>query len=89
MTWGPAQAGVAKGVGQAIEQAVVDVDDVDNLVLIAAVWVNPNADNEAEVFQNNATATLEALQKAVKHLPIASEFVSAAKAPFNPFYTPA
>jgi 5,6,7,8-tetrahydromethanopterin hydro-lyase len=89
MTWGPAQAGVAQGVGQALEESVIDSNDVDNLVLIAAVWVNPNADDEAEVYRNNQVATLEALQKAVQGLPKASEFISAAKAPFNPFFRPA
>ena len=28
MTWGPAQAGVAQGVGQALEQSVIDIGDV-------------------------------------------------------------
>jgi 5,6,7,8-tetrahydromethanopterin hydro-lyase len=89
MTWGPAQAGVAQGVGQAIEESVIDINDVDHLVLIAAVWVNPNADDEGAVFHNNQVATHEALQKAVQGLPKASEFVTAARAPFNPFYRPA
>jgi 5,6,7,8-tetrahydromethanopterin hydro-lyase len=88
MTWGPAQAGVAQGVGQALEESVIDKEDVDNLVLIAAVWVNPNADNEAEVYRNNQVATLEALRKAVEGLPKASEFITAAKAPYNPFFRP-
>jgi len=89
MTWGPAQAGVAKGVGQALEESVIDIDDVENLVLIAAVWVNPQADDEAEVFRNNEVATHEALVKAVQGLPKASEFVTAAHNPFNPFFRPA
>ncbi len=88
MTWGPAQAGVAKGVGQALEGSVIDGNDVDDLVLIAAVWVNPDADDEAAVFRNNEEATLEALRKAVHALPKAADFVSAARSPFNPFYRP-
>lgn len=89
MTWGPAQAGVAKGVGQALEDSVIDIDEVASLVLIVAVWVNPNADDETEVYKNNEVATHEALKKAVQGLPKASEFVSAAQKPFNPFFTPA
>ncbi|MGA2803233.1 MAG: formaldehyde-activating enzyme [Acidimicrobiales bacterium] len=88
MTWGPAQAGVAQGVGQALEESIIDSGDVDNLVLIAAVWVNPNADDETEIFCNNQTATLEALRKAAHGLPTVSEFVSAARSPFNPFFRP-
>ena len=80
---------MAQGVGQALDESVIDVGDVDNLVLIAAVWVNPNADDEAEVFRNNQVATHEALQKAVQGLPKAADFMVAAKAPFNPFFRPA
>ena len=89
MTWGPAQAGVAQGVGQALEESLIDSGEVDNLVLIAAVWVNPNADDEMEVFRNNRTATLEALRKAAHGLPTVSEFVDAARSPFNAFFRPA
>jgi len=58
MTWGPAQAGVASGVAQAVERDVVR--DVDH-VLIAAVWVNPQADDADAVFANNVHATIDAL----------------------------
>lgn len=88
ITWGAAQAGVAQGIGQALEQSVIDNGDVDNLVLIAAVWVNPGADDEAQVFQNNRVATLDALRKAVLRRPDVAEFVSAARSPFNPFFRP-
>jgi len=89
LTWGAAQAGVAQGVGQALEESVIDNGDVDNLVLIVAVWVNPKADDEPEVFRNNRVATLEALRRAVERRPRVHEFVSAARTPFNPFFRPA
>ena len=88
MTWGPAEAGVAKGIGQALSESVIDNAEVDDLVLIAAVWVNPEADDEAEVFANNERATFEALSKAVQGRPRPEEFTVAAKTPFNPFFTP-
>jgi 5,6,7,8-tetrahydromethanopterin hydro-lyase len=89
MTWGPAQAGVAHGVGKALAESVIDEGEVDDLVLIAAVWVNPDADDETEVFRNNSIATHEALQKAARQLPTAADFLSAAQSPFNPFFRPA
>ena len=88
LTWGAAQAGVARGVGQALEQSVVDESDVGNLVLIAAVWVNPDADDEAKVYANNRAATLEALRRAVEKRPSAEEFLLAARSPCNPFFRP-
>lgn len=89
ITWGAAQAGVAQGVGRALEDGALERADADRLVVIAAVWVNPDADDESEVYRNNATATQEALRKAAAGLPKADEFIEAARAPFNPFFTPA
>jgi 5,6,7,8-tetrahydromethanopterin hydro-lyase len=89
LTWGAAQAGVAQGIGQALEQSVIDNGDVDNIVLIAAVWVNPDANDEDEVFHNNRAATLDALRKAKERRPHVHEFVNAARLPFNPFFRPA
>src|SRR5215471_7508319 len=43
LTWGAAQAGVAAGVADAVAAGVIDASRCDELVLIAAVWVNPEA----------------------------------------------
>ena len=43
LTWGPAQAGVAAGVIAAVRTGVLEPAEADELVLIAAVWVNPDA----------------------------------------------
>ncbi len=40
LTWGAAQAGVAAGIAQAVAEDLVPPEDVDELVIIAAVWVN-------------------------------------------------
>src|SRR6478609_9694511 len=61
LTWGAAQAGVAAGVTQAHRKGVLRADDADDLVLVAAVWVNPDAHDEEAVYANNAEATLAAL----------------------------
>ena len=39
LTWGAAQAGVARGVSSAVSDGVVPAGEVDELLLIAAVWV--------------------------------------------------
>ncbi|MDA8265457.1 MAG: formaldehyde-activating enzyme [Actinomycetota bacterium] len=89
LTWGPAQAGVARGVGLALEEGVIARDEVHELVLIAAVWVNPAADDAGTVFENNTTATVQALRNAKAELPGVDEFLDAARAPFNSFFQPA
>lgn len=60
LTWGAAQAGVAAGVGQARLDGHIQDDHLTGL-LIAAVWVNPSANDEEAVFENNRIATVAAL----------------------------
>src|SRR3954462_11270954 len=61
LTWGAAQAGVAAGGLAAAGQRVLRADELESLLLIAAVWVNPDADDEEAVYANNEAATLAAL----------------------------
>lgn len=88
LTWGPAQAGVAHGLGLALDEGVIDPAEATELVLIAAVWVNPSADDAEAVYENNAAATLRSLRNGVAGYPSVTEFLEAARAPFNAFYKP-
>jgi 5,6,7,8-tetrahydromethanopterin hydro-lyase len=88
LTWGAAQAGVARGVGMALEEGVIDRGQVGGLVLIAAVWVNPSADDAKAVYENNAAATLGALRSGKSGGPGFEQFLAAARAPFNAFFDP-
>ena len=81
LTWGAAQAGVAAGVASALRDQVVDPDDV----LVAAVWVNPAADDEEAVYANNAAATLAALRAGRAGEP-ATQAVLDAGEPANPYF---
>jgi 5,6,7,8-tetrahydromethanopterin hydro-lyase len=86
LTWGAAQAGVARGVGLALEEGVIDRSEAGDLVLIAAVWVNPSADTTQAVYENNVSATLRALRNGMSGGPGLDEFLAAARAPFNPYF---
>jgi 5,6,7,8-tetrahydromethanopterin hydro-lyase len=88
LTWGPAQAGVAAGVMDAVAEGVIAEDAVDDLVLIAAVWVNPEASDADLVYANNREATRSALRAGAAGLPSLDEALAARHAPANPFYTP-
>src|SRR5215471_17590220 len=77
LTWGAAQAGVARGVGLALEEGVIDRSQARDLVIIAAVWVNPSADDPRAVHENNATATLRALRNGKSGGPGLAEFLAA------------
>jgi len=87
LTWGAGQAGVAAGVAAALRTGVFSEADADALLLIAAVWVNPEADDEDAVYANNEAATLAALVAGRDGSPTVNE-VLAAGAPHNPFFRP-
>ncbi len=89
LTWGPAQAGVARGVADAVDQGVILREAVDDLLLLAAVWVDPAADDAAAVFRNNARATLEALTAGRDATPAIDAVLAARLEPRNPFFDPA
>jgi 5,6,7,8-tetrahydromethanopterin hydro-lyase len=85
LTWGAAQAGVAAGVIAALRERVVDPDHAARALLIAAVWVNPDAHDEDLVFANNETATLAALVAGRDGQPSVSDVLSAGE-PRNPYF---
>jgi 5,6,7,8-tetrahydromethanopterin hydro-lyase len=87
LTWGAAQAGVAAGVLTALRKGVLTPEDADNAVLIAAVWVNPAADDEAAVFANNSEAALAALTAGRDSLPSVRTVLDAGE-PQNPYFRP-
>lgn len=86
LTWGAAQAGVAAGVADAVAQGMVPREDVAELALIAAVWVNPAADDEGAVFANNREATLTALRNGRDGAPPVDEVLAAREDAWNPFF---
>lgn len=88
LTWGAAQAGVAAGVADAVTAGTIDAADADDLLLIAAVWVNPDARDADAVFANNRRATAEALTNGAARRPAVADVLAARDAPSNPYYTP-
>ena len=88
LTWGAAQAGVASGVTDALAERVIDPSSVDDIVLIAAVWVNPSADDATAVFANNRSATRAALVSGQRRLPHVADLLAARDVAWNPFFDP-
>ena len=86
LTWGAAQAGVASGVLWAVADDVIAPASVDDVLLIAAVWVDPEADSEALVYENNRQATRHALEQGRRRLPTLGALLAVADQPENPFF---
>lgn len=89
LTWGAAQAGVARGVVEAIAEGIVPAASVDDLLLVAAVWVDWAADDETAVYEHNAAATRRALEAGSAGRPGVDELLAALTEPFNAFFRPA
>lgn len=85
LTWGAAQAGVAAGVADALAEGTIPVDEVDHLLLIVAVWVDPAAASEAAVLANNRDATRQAIANGAANRPSVDDVLAARHAPANPF----
>jgi 5,6,7,8-tetrahydromethanopterin hydro-lyase len=86
LTWGAAQAGVAGGVADAVADGVIDPSAVDDLALVAAVWVDPAARDEEAVYRNNRAATRGALEAGHRRLPKLDEVLAARATPATPFF---
>ena len=88
LSWGAAQAGVATGVTDAVAAGTIDEDRTDTLALIVAVWVNPDARDEALVFANNREATAGALALGRAGLPTAADVLAQRDEAWNPYFRP-
>ncbi len=88
MTWGPAQAGVAKGVQERMLDGTLPAGAADGWCVIVAAWVDWSADDADAVFENNYRAAREAIERAMGNEPTLDAVREAAAHPHNPFYTP-
>ncbi len=85
-TWGAAQAGLAAGITDAVGEGLIPADELENLLIVAAIWVNPEVDDLDEAFRNQREAALGAILSALDGCPSPAEL--AATPIGNPFYTP-
>jgi 5,6,7,8-tetrahydromethanopterin hydro-lyase len=86
LTWGPAQAGVAAGVAQAVADGVIPAPETDDLLVITAVWVDWAADDAGAVFANNRAATRDAIAAAIRREPSVEDVLAELGHPWNPYY---
>jgi bifunctional enzyme Fae/Hps len=67
--FGPAQAAVAKGIADAVEEGLIPLNKVDDWVIIASVFIHPAAKDYRKIYQYNYGATKLAIQRALKGYP--------------------
>jgi 5,6,7,8-tetrahydromethanopterin hydro-lyase len=88
LTWGPAQAGVASGVLDAVVDGTVAAAGVEELVLVVAVWVAAAAVEPDAVYQFNRAATRDALRAGALRQPSVGDVLAVRDEPFNGYWLP-
>jgi 4-hydroxy-tetrahydrodipicolinate synthase len=71
LTYGPAQAAVAKAIMQCVDDGILPKELADDIVIIVNVFVHPSASARKRVFINNYKATRNAIRKAMEGVPTA------------------
>jgi bifunctional enzyme Fae/Hps len=67
--FGPAQAAVAKAVADAVEEGIIPKDQVEDLVIVASVFIHPQATSYNRIYRYNYGATKLALKRALAGFP--------------------
>ncbi|WP_407355420.1 bifunctional 5,6,7,8-tetrahydromethanopterin hydro-lyase/3-hexulose-6-phosphate synthase [Methanolobus sp. WCC5] len=67
--FGPAQAAVAKAVADALEEGAFGDMDVEDLVVVASVFIHPEAKDYNKIYRYNYGATKLAVKRAVDGFP--------------------
>jgi 5,6,7,8-tetrahydromethanopterin hydro-lyase len=75
LTWGAGQLGVGQGVLDAVAERLVDPAEASEMLLLAAVWIDPAAQDEPALRQSCREATRTAIADALE--PATAEAVRA------------
>ena len=87
LTWGAAQLGLGQGVLDAVADGLIEA--TDELVVLVAVWVDPNARDETAIRLANRAAVRKALGMCVsgRDPEAAARLVAERDSLQNPFYS--
>jgi bifunctional enzyme Fae/Hps len=67
--FGPAQAAVAKAVADAVEEGMIPKDQTEDIVVVASVFIHPDATDYNKIYRYNYGATKLAIQRAMIGFP--------------------
>ncbi|HII79941.1 MAG TPA: bifunctional 5,6,7,8-tetrahydromethanopterin hydro-lyase/3-hexulose-6-phosphate synthase, partial [Methanosarcina sp.] len=67
--FGPAQSAVAKAVADSVEEGVIPKDQVEDIVIVASVFIHPEAQDYNKIYRYNYGATKLAIKRALKGFP--------------------
>jgi len=69
ITWGAAQLGIGQGVMDAVADGTLPVEQAGDIVILAAAWVDPDADDETACRVAARDATRRAIDDALAGAP--------------------
>jgi len=69
LIFGPAQAAVAKAVADAVEDGIVPTEQAEELVIVASVFIHPDAKDYNRIYRYNYGAMKLALARAMDGFP--------------------
>ena len=67
--FGPAQSAVAKAVADAVEEGIIPKNIADDIVIIASVFIAPDAEDFSKIYRFNYGATKLAIKRALEGFP--------------------
>jgi 5,6,7,8-tetrahydromethanopterin hydro-lyase len=83
--FGPAQAGVARGVVDAVRDGIIQADQVDDLCIIVGVFIHWEATDDKKIFDWNRQATTESIARAMGGEPTAQQVADSQAQARHPF----
>ena len=89
MVYGPAQTAVAKAVMDSVADGTIPKEAVEDLIIVANVFVHPTAVDRQRVYINNYKAMRHAIRKTIEGRPTTDELIENKDRSKHPFkYTP-
>lgn len=67
--FGPAQSAVAKAVVDSVEEGIIPLSVIDDWVVVASVFIHPDAEDERRIYQYNYSATKLCIRRALENYP--------------------
>ena len=83
--FGPAQAGVARGVVDSVRDGVISADEADDLCIIVGVFIHWQAEDDKKIFDWNYQATKESIARAMAGEPAPSSVLEQEAEARHPF----
>lgn len=74
--FGPAQTAVGRAVADAVEEGLIPEEKAEDLVVIASVFIHPEASDYRKIYQYNYGATKLAIRRAMEGYPSARKVLA-------------